>query len=460
MMKPSQQKPKIGPLSGGGNKKHADESPRFGHLRVSGLGLAKESQSVEHTNLKPRILAMKNQYLTIGPPSFCITILSYLLCVTSAHAESAIHTFRLPDGAMRAQAAVDATGKVHIVHQNAKVRGELLYVTHDAKKASFSKPVAVLQDAKAMAAGFNMTVSPKGRVHVITRPNPKYSKLVMGDEAFQTMFQSKQRFFVLRYMLHSRLNDAGTAFEKETNLVGETIGFEGVGAVAVHPKTGWVHAFWAGQTEPGPEMGRDLYMATSSDEGAHWSDPVKLDVDILGNCRCCPIQATIDANGVLHVVQRNSVKTSATSWDKDTYWLSSTDEGRTWSKQLVQKWENCGCPGAPYSMAQGPKDVVFGFQTRGVASFAHTLDPTASVAAPDSGSATSRPVVAVNQKGEVLFCWTEAQDVVWQLYDDKSQPVTGKGGRLEGVAAKWSQAALATASNGDFHLYYDGVIAH
>ena len=106
-----------------------------------------------------------------------------------------------------------------------------------------------------MAAGFNMTVSPKGRVHVITRPQPVL-KLVMGDEAFQKMFQSKQRFFVPA--LHaplSRLNDAGTAFEKETNLVGETIGFEGVGAVAVHPKTGWVHAFWAGQTEPGPGNG-------------------------------------------------------------------------------------------------------------------------------------------------------------------------------------------------------------
>lgn len=451
---------KIGPLSEGGNKKHAGGSPGLGHLSGFGLELAKDSQTMEYTKLNPRIHVMKIRNFTIRAATFCIAILSGLLCVFLTHGESAIHSFRLPDGGMRAQAAVDATGKVHIVFQNAKVRGELLYATHDARKGSFSEPIPVLQDAKAMAAGFNMTVSPKGRVHVITRPNPQYSKLVMGDEAFQKMFQSKQRFFVLRYMLHSRLNDAGTAFEKETNLVGETIGFEGVGAVAVHPKTGWVHAFWAGQTEPGPEMGRDLYMATSSDEGAHWSEPVKLDVDILGNCRCCPIQATIDAKGVLHVVQRNSVKTSASSWDKDTYWLSSADQGHTWSKQLVQKWENCGCPGAPYSMAQGPKDVVFGFQTRGVASFAHTLDPTASVAAPDSGSATSRPVVAVNQKGEVLFSWIEAQDVVWQLYEDNNQPVAGKSGRLEGVAAKWSQAALTTASNGDFHLYYDGVIAH
>jgi len=386
--------------------------------------------------------------------------LAFTICVTATAAETSIHTYRLPDGAMRPQAAVDASGRVHIVHQSGKARGELFYVTHDPEKLSFSAPIAVLQDAKAMAAGFNMTVSPKGRVHVITRPNPQYSKRAMGEEAYQAMFQSKQRFFVLRYMLHSRLNDAGTAFERETNLVGETIGFEGVGAVTVHPKTGFVHAFWAGQTEPGPEMGRDLYMATSTDEGAHWSQPAKLDIDIEGNCRCCPIQAIIDAEGVMHVIQRNSVKTSATTWDKDTFLLSSVDDGQTWTKRLVQKWENCGCPGAPYSMAQGPKDVVFGFQTRGVASFAHALDPTASVAAPDSGNATSRPVVAVNKRGEVLFCWIEAQDVVWQLYDANNEPMVDKSGRLKGVAAKWSQAALATQANDDFLLYYDGSIDH
>ena len=116
-----------------------------------------------------------------------------------------------------------------------------------------------------MAAGFNMTVSPKGRVHVITRPNPQYSKLVMGMRPSKKC--SSRNSASSSCATHSRLNDAGTAFEG--NLVGETIGFEGVGAVAIHPKTGWVHAFWAGQTEPGPEMGRDLYMATSSDEGAH-----------------------------------------------------------------------------------------------------------------------------------------------------------------------------------------------
>ena len=135
-----------------------------------------------------------------------------------------------------------------------------------------------------------------------------YSKKILGAEAFDTMFKSKARFFVLRYMLHSRLNDAGDAFEEEANLVGDTIGFEGVGAIVADPKSAQVYAFWPGQLEPGPEMERDMYMAVSKDEGKTWSNPKKLDIDIQGNCRCCPIQATMDADRNLFV--RNSVKTS------------------------------------------------------------------------------------------------------------------------------------------------------
>ena len=56
-------------------------------------------------------------------------------------------------------------------------------------------------------------------------------------------------------------------------------------------------------------MGRDLYMATSSDEGAHWSEPVKLDVDILVIAVVAPFRPPL-MRRVLHVVQRNQSKPS------------------------------------------------------------------------------------------------------------------------------------------------------
>ena len=302
-----------------------------------------------------------------------------------------------------------------------------------------------------------MSVASDGRVHLIIRPNPRYSKLAMGDEAYEKMFKSKQRFFVLRYMLHTRLSDDGKSFEKEKNIIGDTIGFEGVGAIVAEPDSKNVYAFWAGQLEPGPEMGRNIYMAISTDEGTNWSNPKKLDIDVQGNCRCCPLQATIDHKGNLYVVHRNSVKTSPTTWDKHTYVLKSRDKGKTWSKKLIQKWEKCGCPGAIYSMSSNPNRTLVGFRTRGISSFADANNPSFLIQAPNSGNASPRPIVATNDDGDIVFCWVEGQDVVWQAYNKDGRSSDQLKGRLESVAAKWSNAAVVASQSGGFTIYYDGL---
>jgi hypothetical protein len=381
---------------------------------------------------------------------------SAVLFVTLSHAEPNVTAVKLPYGGIRPQVAIDKAGVVHIIQANSEIRGDLMYVKHVPGQKQFSDPVKVLHEASGMAASFNMTVGMDGRVHVFTRPNPRYSKKEMGAEAYDAMFKSKARFFVLRYMLHSRLNDDGSAFEDETNIVGKTIGFEGVGAIVADPNSANVYAFWPGQTEPGPEMGRDMYMAVSEDEGKNWSAPRKLDINIEGNCRCCPIQAIMDSKGDMYIVYRNSVRTSPGSWDKDTFLMVSRDAGQSWDKSLVQKWEKCGCPGALYSMASGAEGVYMGFSTRGTSSFAKVGKQLKINPAPGSGKSSTRPMVATNKKGDVLFCWVEVQDVVWQMYDKNGNALANVAGRLNGVAAKWSNAAVVATDSGDFQLYYDG----
>ena len=44
---------KIGPLSEGGNKKHAGGSPGLGHLSGFGLDLAKDSQTIGVYEIEP-----------------------------------------------------------------------------------------------------------------------------------------------------------------------------------------------------------------------------------------------------------------------------------------------------------------------------------------------------------------------------------------------------------------------
>ena len=389
-----------------------------------------------------------------------VLLLSPVLFFTLNAAEPKVTTVKLPYGGIRPQAAIDQSGVVHIIQLDSKSRGELIYVKHVPGQNEFSKPIKVLREAAGMAASYNLTVGKDGRVHVLTRPNPKYSKKAMGTEKFESQFKSKARFFVLKYMLHSRLNDEGTAFEQERNIVGKTIGFEGVGAIVADQNSTKVFAIWPGQLTPGPEMGRDMYMAVSENEGTNWPEPKKLDIDIEGNCRCCPTQAVMDTSGALYLVYRNSVKTSARSWDKDTFLLVSKDTGKTWNKTLVQKWKNCGCPGAPYSMASGPEGVCFGFSTRGTSSFAKVSDPLKIIPAPRSGKNSTRPMVATNHNGDVLFSWVEMQNVAWQVYDKNGNTMANAKGRLDGVAAKWSNPAVVAAASGDFVLYYDGFTSH
>ena len=404
-----------------------------------------------------RVLFLLEVYImkTIHPKAAALLSIA-VLSVLSAHAGPKVTTFKLPYGGIRPQVAIDQKSVVHIVQANSKIRGDLVYVKHEPGRNQFSKPVNVLHESSGMAASFNMTVGKDGRVHVFTRPNPRYSKMAMGSEAYDAMFKSKARFFVLRYMLHSRLNDDGSAFEKEANIIGKTIGFEGVGAIVAEQNSSTVYAFWPGQTEPGPEMGRDMYMAVSRDEGKNWSAPRKLDINIEGNCRCCPIQATMDAQDNIYILYRNSVMTSPGSWDKDTFLMVSKDAGKTWSKRLVQKWKKCGCPGALYSMSGGTDGVYMGFSTRGKSSFAKVEKNLKIQPAPDSGRSSTRPMVATNKNGDVLFCWVEVQDVVWQVYDRNGVALSKVRGRLNGVAAKWSNAAVVAAPDGDFLLYYDG----
>jgi len=380
---------------------------------------------------------------------------SIFLISAVARGEPKVTTIRLPDGGTRPKAAIDSKGVVHIIYANTSNKNELYYIKQEAGEKEFSNPIKVLHDAAGMAASFNMSVGKDGRVHVLTRPTPKYSEMILGLETYQKIFK-ETRFFVLRYMLYSRLNHEGTAFEKEFNIVGKTMGFEGVGAIVGDQNSSKVFAFWNGRLEPGPESGKDMYMAVSRDEGKTWSEPEKLNVDIEGACNCCSMQAIMDADDNMYIVYRNSAKTGATTWSKDTYLLASKDLGQTWSKQLVQKWEKCGCPGAPTSLAASQHGVFFGYRTRNQSYFGKVDEILNPIAAPSTGKVSMKPMLAANKNGDVLFSWVEAKNVAWQVYDKDNKPLTHAKGLLQGATSRGSNSAVIAKEDGEFILYYDG----
>src|SRR5262249_28115085 len=136
-----------------------------------------------------------------------------------ARRSSGVELLRTPDGGIQPQAVVDARGTVHLIYYKGDKAeaGDLFYVRRDAGKARFSDPIRVnSQPASAIAFGSmrggQITLGKAGRVHVAWNGSGK-------NEQTSGMF-------------YAQLNDAGTAFEEQRNLMQSTTLLDGGGSVA------------------------------------------------------------------------------------------------------------------------------------------------------------------------------------------------------------------------------------
>ncbi len=362
-----------------------------------------------------------------------------------------VSTVRLPESAFRSQVVVDASGTIHLVHAHTEKRGDLFYAKKHPGQDKFSAPIQV-NSTPSCAAGFSMAVGKNGRVHVLIRPNAKYSL---------NKLKRKPKFNDLKYMLYCRLNDEGTKFEEERDLSGATFAFEGVGTI-IADGTDDVSVFWHGLEKIGPEPSRAIFAARSTDAGRTFAEPEKVQNDVIGACACCSMSGAIDADGRMYLVYRNSEAAA----NKDTYLLVSEDKGRTFKGTLLEPWANAGCPGSVYSLVSGPSGVYVAWDTLGQIRFARSgssVDPTT---APGNGKKTRSPVLACNSKGDVLFAWSEAEeprqfmrggDLAWRVYDRNGDPITEKQVLPGGVGARWSKPSAYAKPDGDFVIMYGGM---
>jgi len=89
-------------------------------------------------------------------------------------------------------------------------------------------------------------------------------------------------------LLYTRLNDAGTEFEPERNLITYAYGLDGGSSVAADPQ-GNVYVIWhapqLGNTNG--EAGRAVFVARSNDEGKTFQRESLATSDSTGACGCC-----------------------------------------------------------------------------------------------------------------------------------------------------------------------------
>jgi hypothetical protein len=221
----------------------------------------------------------------------------------------------VPNGGIQPQAVADAKGILHLIYfkgDNAGA-GDLFYVRREAGTERFSEPIRInSRPASACAIGSvrggQIALGHGGRVHVVWNG--------VGTD-------------------YARLNDAGTAFEEQRNLMQHTYVPDGGGTVAADD-AGNVYAVWHGQLKGDQgEDKRQVWVSRSTDEGRTFATEAPVWMEPTGVCACCSTRAFADHKGSVYLLYRSATA----KVNRDIYLLSSTDRGKSFQESFVHKWK-------------------------------------------------------------------------------------------------------------------------
>lgn len=366
----------------------------------------------------------------------------------AAENSSRVQLLRTPDGGLQPQAIVDARGALHLVYFKGEAKaGDLYYVRQPAGRGDFSEPLRVNSVAASSVAvgtirGAQLAVAPDGRAHVVWN----------GTKAEEGAPHAGAP------MWHARLNDAGTAFEPQRDVMQFTGGLDGGGAVAAGGSSN-IYIFWHGATPDNTrgEEGRGVFMARSTDGGKTFARETKINPRDTGACACCGMRALVDGEGNLFTLYR----AAGAKVNRDETLLLSRDQGRSFEVVSDHRWKAATCPMSSAALITSRSGTVAAWETADQVYFLtvdpKTQQPSRPVAAPGVGK-RKHPVVAANALGELLLVWTEGTgwqrggSVAWQMFDATGTPTAEKG-RAPGVPV-WGLAAAVAKADGSFVVFY------
>lgn len=159
---------------------------------------------------------------------------------TPGNQASKVTLLRAPEQGLQPQAVMDAKGVLHLIYFLGDPKGgNVFYVRSGDGGATFSRPIQVNSQAgSAVAAGnirgAHLAVGRNGRAHVAWMGSGKAEPKGPSDSI---------------PMLYSHLNDGGTAFEPQRNVIHAAVGLDGGGSVAADD-AGNVYIAWHAP-EPG-----------------------------------------------------------------------------------------------------------------------------------------------------------------------------------------------------------------
>jgi len=359
-----------------------------------------------------------------------------------------VKIIRTPDGGIQPQAVVGVDGVVHLIYfKGPDNAGDVYYVRKGPRDADFSKPIRVNSfPGSALAIGSvrgaQIAVGRRGRVHVSW----------LGSEVAQPRGPGNST-----PMLYARLNDAGTAFEQQKNVMQFAVGLDGGGSVAAD-KSGNVYVVWHGNPDKNGEVNRRVWVGRSQDDGKTFEREVAANKDPTGACGCCGLRAFADDHGTLYILYRAARE----AIHRDMYLLVSNDHANTFKSDLVSKWELNACPMSTDFISQAGGNALIAWQTEEQVYFARVADGgrelSTAISAPGQGSVRKHPAVIGNSQGDVLFTWTEGTgwkqggSLAWQVYDKEGRPTEVKRS-VPGLPV-WDLVAAFPDQKGGFDIIY------
>src|SRR5262249_38664040 len=140
---------------------------------------------------------------------------------------------RVPHKGIQPQVALDSKGVVHLIYFQGDPAGGNIFYVRSRDGHTFSRPLRVNSKAGSAIAignirGAHLAVGKNSRIHVAW----------MGSNKEEPKGSVKPT-----PMLYTRLNDDGTAFEPQRNVIRSAVGLDGGGSVAAD-RMGNVYVAW------------------------------------------------------------------------------------------------------------------------------------------------------------------------------------------------------------------------
>jgi hypothetical protein len=379
-----------------------------------------------------------------------LLLLALLADVAQADASRVI-VVKTPHEGIQPQAIMDAQGVLHLIYfKGDAAAGDLFYVSRKTGQERFSDPMRVNSQPGSVVAigtirGGHLALGRNGRLHVAW--NGSGMALPKNPANHHPM-------------LYTRLNDAGTAFEPQRNLMLATDVLDGGGSVAAD-KAGNVYVAWHGLKIDSAhgEGNRQVWVASSADDGKTFGPETAANPQPTGACGCCGLRAFADSKGTAYLLYRAATQ----GVHRDMVLLCSTNQGKRFDSLHLHPWMTSNCPMSSETIAEGPGGVFAAWETKGQVYFMR-MEPASSkpgnpIAAPGDGQDRKHPALAANARGDVILVWTEGTGwqrggaLAWQVYDSAGQPTAARG-RLRGAISVWGLATVVADKDGTFTIIH------